>query len=942
MTGRQVRRHTAAVGPERGPLVGRDREVELLSGALAEVRRGAGVVVLVEGEAGSGKTTLVDRVLVQGADDGSAVLVGVCSPTGSSPLRPWQQAVRLRPWLLPPPGPSDLDGPDGPVVPAGAAGALGQAQLLRTAACADALLSGVAQGPPLVLVLEDWHWADAASRALLVDVATGVRGVPLLLVVTSRPDAGAMALRRLPTVRHVRLGRLGSDAVARWLRATGRPDDPGEVDRVLAVSDGLPLLMAAADDGDGGMAAVGASATAGMTAAQMQVLTAAAVVGDVTDAALLSAVTALPLPVVADALRAARRTGTVDGDAFRHELVREAVAGLGTSDPAGLCRAAAEELTRRGDASPFRLVDLWARSGDQPACVAGRARAALDAARSARGSLALDDARAVLDDASGPALLRADPVLAAEVALEAAQVCFDLGVVHESIELCETAAGAAARAGRGDLLAHAALVCRSVVFPRAKDTVRRLAARALDLDPPPAVRSRLLSQLAAVAADDADVPRARELASRSLQLAETTGDPAALLDAYRAQEAVLVEGPDAGRERLRLGDGTVMQAARLGQPLAAAIGHGWRLVGAVELARPDLVDDTVSRLADLARTGGPYVRWHERRAVAAVATLHGDFTVARAASAEAFALAVAAGDPVGAGMTFQLGLELARLRGDADEVGPEADVALALAPPIPIIQVARAATQVARGAPADAVPFYEQVMAGLDAALRDVRGRGVAFQLTDLAVTLGDVDGARRLLDALEVFGRHEGGIGAHTAYFFASPRRELGRLAALVGRTEEAEAHLRAAVRVDLLLRARPQTCLARLDLARLLLSSPPDGRGDDGRRGEGQALAALAGAEARRLDMPGAAADAASLLRQSGAVPSQARPSGGTPGPVDRLTRREDEIVGLVRRGLTNREIADDLVVSERTVETHVSHVLRKLGHRNRRELLAGRPAP
>ncbi len=812
---RGVRGHTPRVGRPGRPLVGREHEAGQLRDALHDARLGRGTVLLVEGEAGMGKTTLVDRVLVQGADDPAAVMVGLCSPTtAASPLRPWEQALRDRPGVLDAPGPADLDGTD-------AAGALGAAQARRTAARAGALLAAVVAAGPTVLVLEDWHWADATSRALLGEVAAGCRGVPLLLVVTTRPDPAVLGLLRLPSVRHVRLRPLDRDAVALWLRGTGRPAEDADVARTMAASDGLPLLLGATDGDGAGLAAVGASAAAGLGPDETRALATAAVLAGPLDEDLVGVVAGLRPSAVAAAVADARRTGLVVGDGFRHDLVREAVAGLAVEDPARLCRAGAEELRRRGGAPPSRLVELWSRAGDDPACRTGRAQAALDAAREARVSLALDDAHDVLVGALSEALVRDDPALAAQVALGAAQVAFDLGHVQESTGLCETAARAAALAGRGDLLAGAALVCRSVLFPLVRESVQRLAARALDLDPPPDVRSRLLSQLAAVAADEADVARAHELAARSLQLAESTGDPAALLDAYRAQEAVLVEGPGAGPGRLRLGEGTVEQGQRLGQPLAAAIGHGWRLVAGVELARADVVDDAVGRLADLARTGGPFVRWHERRAVAAVAALHGDFATARAASAEAFALATAAGDVVGAGMTGQLSLELAGLRGDAGELADGVDAELALAPPIPVIQVARARVAVLRGVPEDAVPYYEQVMAELDTALRDVRGRGVAFALPGLAVALGDLEGAARLIGALAVYRDHEGGIGAHTTYFFGSPRRELGRLAALLGRTAEAEEHLRAAVRVDLRLRARPQTVLARSGLARLLLTT-------------------------------------------------------------------------------------------------------------------------
>jgi DNA-binding NarL/FixJ family response regulator len=56
---------------------------------------------------------------------------------------------------------------------------------------------------------------------------------------------------------------------------------------------------------------------------------------------------------------------------------------------------------------------------------------------------------------------------------------------------------------------------------------------------------------------------------------------------------------------------------------------------------------------------------------------------------------------------------------------------------------------------------------------------------------------------------------------------------------------------------------------------------------------------------------------------------------GVLELLTRREQEIAGHVAQGLTNRRIAEDLVISERTVDTHVQHILAKLGVANRVQL-------
>jgi DNA-binding NarL/FixJ family response regulator len=120
----------------------------------------------------------------------------------------------------------------------------------------------------------------------------------------------------------------------------------------------------------------------------------------------------------------------------------------------------------------------------------------------------------------------------------------------------------------------------------------------------------------------------------------------------------------------------------------------------------------------------------------------------------------------------------------------------------------------------------------------------------------------------------------------------------------------------------ALPHLTLTQLARARALV-----GRGAAGDRARALELAEQAALTARRLGMAPAARAAAELADELT----------GVRGGVHALTRREREITALIAAGLANRQIAERLVVSERTVETHVSNVLGKLGLANRTQLTA-----
>jgi DNA-binding CsgD family transcriptional regulator len=171
--------------PTRGsrspPLVGRAREQALLRDHLSAALAGEGSLVLVGGEAGIGKTALVRALGHDATVQGAVVLTGRCDDlTATPPYGPWLDlAATYRPGEGLPPPPAGLTGAEA-IAALGGPGAL-------FAQVRD-FLAALAAVRPVVVVLEDAHWADPASLDLLRFLARRLPGLPVLLVVTYRAD----------------------------------------------------------------------------------------------------------------------------------------------------------------------------------------------------------------------------------------------------------------------------------------------------------------------------------------------------------------------------------------------------------------------------------------------------------------------------------------------------------------------------------------------------------------------------------------------------------------------------------------------------------------------------------------------------------------------------------------------------------------------------------
>jgi DNA-binding CsgD family transcriptional regulator len=361
-------------------LLEREAQLAALASYAGEARKAQGRLVLVAGEAGVGKSALVEE-LQRGLPEAAwywGACDGLFTPRPLGPL--FDIAAKLGGELL------ELCRADAP-----------RADLFA------ALLRQVSEpGDLRVLVVEDIHWADEATIDLLRFLGRRIRDAPVLLILTYRDDGlssadplrialGDLATQR--SVRRVGLAPLSADAVrqlageqgldaANLYRLTG--GNPFYVTEVVA--SGTDEIPASARD-----AVLARVSRLGPSA--REVLDAAALIGTRVELPLLTMATAAPSPAVdellASGLLAGNGAGTSAGLSFRHEIVRMAVAGAIPPLRCGLVHARILDALRdRGCDDDARLAFHAEAAGDGPAVLryapaAARRAAALGSHREA-------------------------------------------------------------------------------------------------------------------------------------------------------------------------------------------------------------------------------------------------------------------------------------------------------------------------------------------------------------------------------------------------------------------------------------------------------------------------------------------------------------------------------------------------------------------------------
>jgi DNA-binding CsgD family transcriptional regulator len=396
-------------------LIGREAEFGRLRSALSAAQTGSGVVAFLVGEAGIGKSRLAAALTAEASAAGALVLTGRAVPAGlSAPYRPLtealQQGLRKRampadpslvPWLpalravIP-----VVTGP-GPVPGLASHGELSDA--VRGEAVLQ-LLRRLRDGRVVLLLLEDLHWADPDTIAVLEYLTDNLSSEPVLCVATCREDtfsAGGELIARLASRRAglmLALDRLTPDETAAMVRACLPSASDELIRRVLDVSEGVPFLV------EESLAAAGVPRSfadgirvrlAGLNPPERLVLDTAALLGRQFDWRLLPAATGLSSEVVDAALERGIRSQLLDSDGgafrFRHMLTREAVLDeLLPTRRSALAASSLAALRESGPATGANSADLLAdlavaagRQHEAGAILVTSGRAAL-----ARGALA--------------------------------------------------------------------------------------------------------------------------------------------------------------------------------------------------------------------------------------------------------------------------------------------------------------------------------------------------------------------------------------------------------------------------------------------------------------------------------------------------------------------------------------------------------------------------
>jgi DNA-binding CsgD family transcriptional regulator len=908
-------------------VVGRERELSDLPRVLDAVVADGPRALVVRGEGGIGKTTIWRAVLA--VAEARSMRILRCAP-GELEMRLAYAA--LGDLLLP------VLAEQGGTLPAPQRRALEVALSLSdpegappdqraVAAAALGIVSGLAgRGGALVLAVDDAQWLDAASQRVLSYVSRRLANLPVVLVVTVRGgeemvplgldraleaerletvDVGAMTAEGLGRMLHLRLGLAPPRARLREVHAAsgGNPFFALELARALErhpVSAGEPLPMPAS------LRDLVADRLAGLPGGVRSTLLVAASLAD-PDVELLRAAT----PDADSDVEAAVEAGVVYVEGrhvrFAHPLLASAV--LAEAPP-----AARREVHRRlakivGD-SQQRARHLALGTARPDAGVA----ATLDEAAARARSRAAPETAAILARAAARLTPPARERERLERLVAAGEYHALAGEPEQARTLLEEVT---ARAGPGNLRARA-LHAEAKAGLGGEDwrALVALFERALADAEDPSLRALILTNASTVFVQVGELRRGQASAAAALQIAERLGTTGLLVGALTnlaMADFLLGEGvrTDHLRRAMAIGGGDPGTAVPAELLWAGLLKWTDRLQdarrrletlyeGACERHEEHWLPSILYQLGELECWLGNFAVAADYADHARSAALHAGQDEEAALYLDALTLAHT-GNPDSARRAATAAAEIAERSGNHRAV-------IRCLAVLGFVQLSLDDPHGAAGHLARAVAMTQAAGYAEPGILR------FEHDAAEALVGAGELEEAERLVARLEAHGRR-----GERPWVAAASARARALLHCARGELAEAE----------------------------LLLGEAALGFDGLGQRFEHARTLLVLGGVQRRLRKKRAARDtlnaAAVIFNGLGAdrwerkaLAATARIGGRAPGPAD-LTLTERQAAGLAARGHTNREIAEAMFVSIKTVERHLSHVFSKLGVHSRRELRA-----
>ena len=873
-------RLTGTSGDAPFAFCGRDNELSVVADvhkrSIAEHRLG---VVLVSGEPGIGKTTLVAKAARAAHAEGSNVVYGGAEEDLAVPYRPWVAALsnlvdgipaeplgqfaeenglalaRLLPAL------ARVVGNETP-----AAGTDADAERFMIMEGAVRLLAFASRTTPVVVVLDDLHWADAATLQLLRHLVGSSLPMRVMVVGTFRdsdlyrghPLSSLLAdLRRESDVHRVSLSGLAEADVIGLLEAAAGHDMTDEgvalAHALRRETGGNPfflveLIWHLAENGtfvqgpDGiwrlakGLGNVGLPGSVREVVAHRverlgtdleRALSMAAVIGRDFDLQLLAALLDADELRLVDTLERAIGAGLIteaDGQAARYRFVHALIQQTLYQDMSATRRQlahqrVAETLEVASRESPEHLAALahhWL-AATRPTDASKALYYARRAGEAALRSYAPDDAMARFTEA-----LELLDRQETDDAPERGRLLVDLGTAQflagmpEHRDTLLQAAAIARRLGDTELLVAAALGGRRGDMRAGLADPERIAVLEAALAAVDDGVSRALLLLSLAEATDArEWERRKELADQALALSPDLPDPTVALDVLLNCYLFRIQPELSGARLVESGQALTM-AERLTDPVLWFRACWFRVHACMEVADLVEVDLRIEQMAALAqRTGLLQCQWELLITRAGRALMAGDLAQAEALNDEALAAASRIG-PEALGAYGGVLFAIRRHQGRQGELVDLLATAASENPALPALKTVLAWTYCSLGRLDDARALFSD---GLCAAFADVP-RDVTWTSTialwqECAVALDDVAAIEALYGMLEP---HSSLVAFNIGTASGALARSLGCLARRLGRPDEAEGHFHRALEIHERLQSPYWTAQTQLDLADLL----------------------------------------------------------------------------------------------------------------------------